>query len=335
MPLFNNSACPVCNRVFEDGDDIVYCPECGTPHHRECYNAVGHCVNRGLHSSGYSYYDDMKAKETPVSAIKEENDENDPASFFFGNSKAEQTDENPAQPLPFVIPSYSQFDSIYEKDDQKIDGESVADFAVTIRTNIPRFINLFKEFEYKGRKTSWNWGAFFFGSLYLFFRKMYRQGFAFMSAFVAIVYASSFAILKLAPKYVEAAKNFADLYAQNKITTEDIEAISKVSDLSTANTIIYIAFFAVLALRIILALFTDRFYKKTVSEFIKNVNKQLGDGASFFQPQIFTAQNNELTQLQMKRYYLARRGGTSLFLPLGASFVIYFLTMLAYQTLFF
>ena len=34
MSIYNNCVCPVCKKQFEDGDDIVVCPECGTPHHR-------------------------------------------------------------------------------------------------------------------------------------------------------------------------------------------------------------------------------------------------------------------------------------------------------------
>ena len=34
---FTNEKCPVCNNTFKEDDDIAVCPECGTPHHRECY----------------------------------------------------------------------------------------------------------------------------------------------------------------------------------------------------------------------------------------------------------------------------------------------------------
>ena len=37
--------CFSCGEVFKDGDDIVVCPECGTPYHRECYLKEGKCIN--------------------------------------------------------------------------------------------------------------------------------------------------------------------------------------------------------------------------------------------------------------------------------------------------
>lgn len=329
MPLLENVFCPVCNRKFEEGDDIVYCPECGTPHHRECYNAVGHCVNRGLHASGYSFYDEMKCN-----AQEKETEEKEKAQAALKRFKTDG-DENADEGFsPLFIPE--QFNtSVYDKDDEKINGESVSDYAVTIRTNIPRFINIFKEFEYKGRKASWNWGAFLFGSLYLFFRKMYKQAILFHFAFIAVVYASCFAIMKLAPNYVEAAKNFANLYAQNKLTSEDMVALSKISDISAANAIFYISIGIIVVLRIIQGLYADKFYKSTISEFIKSVNKQIDDGASFVQSPLFQNQDSELDQSQMRKFYLARRGGTSVFMPMLAAFAAYMLVSLAYYNIFY
>ena len=34
---YTGETCPVCNKVFQEDDDIVVCPDCGTPHHRKCY----------------------------------------------------------------------------------------------------------------------------------------------------------------------------------------------------------------------------------------------------------------------------------------------------------
>ena len=321
MPLYEDAFCPVCNRKFEEGDDIVYCPECGTPHHRECYKAVGHCVNKGLHASGYSYRDEMKGAQSAAQEeqVQEEKKEETQSEIVFN---------------PFIVPSATQFEAAFKTDKSTIDGESIADFATTIRTNIPRFIKVFTEFE-NGKKFSWNWGAFFFGSLYLFFRKMYKHAIAFFCAFIAIVYANCYAIMKFAPKYVEALKNFANLYAQNKATTENLAALAKIEDISKANLIVNITLVAILVLRVVAALFADKFYKKTIADFIKSVNAQLKDGASFIQTPMFPTQSSELDQQQMKSYYLARRGGTSFFLPILAASAGYFLISMAMSMLYY
>ena len=46
---FTQYNCPVCDRKFESADDIVVCPECGTPHHRDCYDELGHCFYEDRH----------------------------------------------------------------------------------------------------------------------------------------------------------------------------------------------------------------------------------------------------------------------------------------------
>ena len=50
---YNGLPCPVCGRIMTDDDDIVVCPECATPQHRECWMKTGHCINEDKHSSGY------------------------------------------------------------------------------------------------------------------------------------------------------------------------------------------------------------------------------------------------------------------------------------------
>ena len=53
MSRFTDKLCPVCKERFTDTDDVVVCPECGTPHHRACYNASGSCGVGGYHAEGF------------------------------------------------------------------------------------------------------------------------------------------------------------------------------------------------------------------------------------------------------------------------------------------
>ena len=48
---YSNYKCPVCNNQFTEDDDVVVCPDCGTPHHRECWINKGHCANEALHGT--------------------------------------------------------------------------------------------------------------------------------------------------------------------------------------------------------------------------------------------------------------------------------------------
>ncbi len=53
MSRFTDKLCPVCRIKFKDNDDVVVCPECGTPHHRTCYNETGSCGVGGYHAEGF------------------------------------------------------------------------------------------------------------------------------------------------------------------------------------------------------------------------------------------------------------------------------------------
>ena len=53
MSRFKDKLCPICRVPFNDSDDVVVCPECGTPHHRACYLEVGRCGVEESHASGF------------------------------------------------------------------------------------------------------------------------------------------------------------------------------------------------------------------------------------------------------------------------------------------
>ena len=213
MPDYKKYKCPVCNKQFKDGDDIVVCPECGTPHHRECYKLTGHCVNQGLHKSGYSFIDSekekLKAEEQKETAKSFEGEYSgdyyySPDDDFVAQAKKEvqekkqaSTDNDNPDGGFFSIPTI-QVDESFYKMRGTIDGLSISDIAATVRTNVSRFIQIFKKQSKTKKKAGWNWAAFFFGSFYLLFRKMYKQGAAFFClAMTSIIAGEAFILLSL------------------------------------------------------------------------------------------------------------------------------------------
>ena len=52
---FLEKQCPVCSEKFNKDDDIVVCPKCGAPYHRECYDKNGKCIFPDLHKSKKSW----------------------------------------------------------------------------------------------------------------------------------------------------------------------------------------------------------------------------------------------------------------------------------------
>ncbi len=71
---FKGNNCPVCNKAFEEDDDIVVCPKCGAPYHRDCYKEKGKCIFTDLHKEKKSWKEVYKTEETK----SESTDEDDP-----------------------------------------------------------------------------------------------------------------------------------------------------------------------------------------------------------------------------------------------------------------
>ena len=72
---FTEYKCPTCEKQFEANDDIVVCPECGTPQHRDCYEKLGHCVFKDKHSADFSFEKYIKGENGDTSQF-ENNSEN-------------------------------------------------------------------------------------------------------------------------------------------------------------------------------------------------------------------------------------------------------------------
>ena len=65
MADYKGNTCPVCKQKFKDADDIVVCPDCGTPYHRECWKKVGVCVHQADHAAGFEWTPDNVISDRP------------------------------------------------------------------------------------------------------------------------------------------------------------------------------------------------------------------------------------------------------------------------------
>ncbi len=61
---YNGEKCFSCGNVFNNEDDVVVCPDCGTPYHRECYKQNGECINHALHENGGSWQREIKEEKS-------------------------------------------------------------------------------------------------------------------------------------------------------------------------------------------------------------------------------------------------------------------------------
>lgn len=74
---YDKYKCDGCERNFNEHDDVVVCPECGTPQHRECYELKNECVNAAKHGTGFVWGKDKATDEAKGEADEKEQDKND------------------------------------------------------------------------------------------------------------------------------------------------------------------------------------------------------------------------------------------------------------------
>ena len=55
MTRYTGNHCPVCEQAFTDEDDIVVCPDCGTPYHRACWQKLAYVCTNPEHAAGFEW----------------------------------------------------------------------------------------------------------------------------------------------------------------------------------------------------------------------------------------------------------------------------------------
>ena len=249
--------CVVCHSYLFDDDDVVFCPECGAPHHRDCYNTVGKCGLESLHGTDAEY------KFTPV-----EEPEKAPESEA---KKAEgrvcpvcgEKIEEDAKYCPFCstrlggveIHSNMLGFSFFNPDDKIDEKVTAKEAAAVILANSGRYIGKFKSI-FEGKKLSWNWAAFILPHGWFAFRKMYL-----LSALVtAIMIGASLLNIPL----VVAESNSALVEAGNYADAMN-RALELMMNAGPAAMICSFAGVAIkLIVRVISALFADSLYRDRV-----------------------------------------------------------------------
>lgn len=192
-----NKQCQICKGYLFSDDDVVVCPVCGAPHHRDCWQTVGHCGVEHAHGTEEQY--DKKIQSESESSGSEQKTYKDNENGFVC-PKCKRVTEAPKQNFcPYCGYSFNtsntngQFYSmpinpfdIYGglPKDTTIDGVKVEDIATFVGSNSARYINRFSALN-KRKKGSWNWAAFLLPSGWCLSRKMIPLGIMFIILSVA------------------------------------------------------------------------------------------------------------------------------------------------------
>lgn len=300
--------CAACGKPFEDGDDIVVCPECGTPYHRACYKELGHCIHEQRHAEGY-LWQPPKTAPGPSVPLEEQQQTPRPEDGFVMCSRCGTV--NPAgqercelcgYPLKETgehIPagerktpqggSFAEYmrDQYNVDPNEKLNDELTArEAAAYVGPNALGFLYKFRAMLQRKTPISFNLGAFVFSGFYCFYRKMYALGAILLGIQVGCY-------IPFAIHYVP---YFREMMAAGATTLSELTHINTLSPhyqalMSTSA----IAQYGGLIISVLCSLFFNYFYLKKITQQVK-IQRYRGHAAAGTQ-----------------QYYqnLARMGGTS------------------------
>ena len=270
--------CVRCHAYLFDDDDIVYCPVCGAPHHRDCYNEIGHCALEEFHGTD-KQYDKVKSAEETIPAREAErghtgeNAEGDITCQMCGESYDFSLNACPKCGAPNIAKaggSFVSFDFLGGVPADCDIGEGVtADEAKRfVAANTPRYIPKFAILN-KNNRTSWNWMAFFFPCGWMLSRKMYKNGV--VSGLLTVI--ASLLYLPLS----NAIYNLG--FAENETYTDLMNNILvNISDIGAAVMIFAsLGFILNLAIRFVSGIFGDYFYKCYTIDTVKKIRAESED----------------------------------------------------------
>lgn len=235
---FTQFTCPVCEKRFVNGDDVVVCPECGTPHHRECYEQEGHCFNEDKHAQGFYFEaaqaDNAEAEDGNSDTIlcpncKEENEKTDffcrKCGYPLGaqdrqtNQGQEQNRQNQSQqgtPFGFGgagMPPFNDPMAGLHNDEEVAENVKAGEAAKFIGKSTQYYLPVFKRLQTQN-SGRFCFSAFVFSGAYFIYRKMYAVGIIITLLMIGLTVGSTYLSLcdgwrEVYRSMLEASANFS------------------------------------------------------------------------------------------------------------------------------
>ena len=209
MTRYTGNHCPVCEQAFTDTDDIVVCPDCGTPYHRDCWKKVGACMHRSEHTAGFEWQPEIgpeAVKAAHEATCPNCGTRNTPGAARCSHcgcplprSDADSADAaKPEEQVPIYardpsavnnrsaapgphIETYSadREGGIYRREigpEDTIDGIKAKDWAAYVGRSPMYYVMHFFRMSISNGKADVCLWEFLFGPAYLFYRKMWKEG---------------------------------------------------------------------------------------------------------------------------------------------------------------
>lgn len=297
MFFFEGCTCPVCEQELKKDDDIVVCPKCGAPHHRECYKINNICAFDDQHDDGFSW-----TKEQFSSNSSENDGSKSVRCIFCGtensadrlycsvcsrplfseNANSAQTDSRSAEPYSSVNPTAGPFyvagSEITISDSELIDDVPVGDLKRFVRNTFFYYVPMFYTMARYGKKITLNFIALFTHGLWFISRKMYLLGSFILTAQLAIQFGLNYFQSEYI-KYLQPAMMQYESTQDNMVVMEaTMEYLSKNQFGAIALLVLTAASYALYAF---CGLFANCIYKRTCIKRIKEINASSSSAEDF------------------------------------------------------
>ncbi|NLZ94955.1 MAG: DUF2628 domain-containing protein [Bacteroidales bacterium] len=196
--------CTSCEKAFIKEDDVVVCPDCGSPYHRDCYEKEGKCINTELHKKGGSWAienkknnEKLEENELKCPRCGELNPDNtlfcvkcgypmqvsqEPRPFNDELTKQSNPNATTYNIPPAGIPTQNgippQFGVFTQQLNQQtvLDENTIGEYTKYTGSNPLYFLTQFLRFTKMKTKSSVNIMALLFPEFYFFYRKMNKTG---------------------------------------------------------------------------------------------------------------------------------------------------------------
>ncbi len=283
MSRYIGKKCVICDNAFSKTDDIVVCPDCGTPYHRDCYAAAGKCVADGLHEKGISWHD-FQVETGNILVCKNCSHENMPDSLFCEKcgkpTKMQDIPENqPNKPnKPFVVINGknvpAEFAFMFDEycglsPEEDFEGVKLKEIADFVGPNKHYYLPIFKVMKDSNRKFSMNLPAIIFPHYYFAYRKMY------LPMIVALI---SYILLEINMQFEYIKDSSTLIY---KLVSRDPKLLEAMLNFTNSDTYAFVSglvFYIGLALSVIFACFSNWLYYRHCIRKIKAIkNKKTDD----------------------------------------------------------
>ncbi len=270
----NGDNCPICKNEFNNNDDVVICPFCGAPYHRECYQNTGACVFEDKHDSGFEYISPANTKKTnidespdpaPTKGIlcKKCQTANDASNIFCehcGTSlHAPVAHPNSPRPTRSFFDGFFGGGNTVTNPDEEIEGISHREWSAFFGQNAPFYLNRMQIMKSLQRPISFMFSAFFIGPFYFAYRKVWN--------WAAICFAGH--IILALPQYILMAAS-VDIIFLPFLSIDTLDII---------NSIFSYLFFA---MQLLFGIFSVHIYKTHAKKHITSLREKDGHSATYY-----------------------------------------------------